>query len=298
MVETRFEELRREQDSTGEMVAGLARQVGALTTRVEEMQMQTKDIQLQLDEKWGLILGKLSLLEDKKKGEVQEVRGEWSDHQWKSDVEDHRVSNLNSFVMPRIDFPEFDGDNLEDWLYKCQRYFELEHIPENKKVQLASLYLCGPALQWHFSFVKNRRSDKSLDWGEYAGALNNRFGKEVFEDPMGKMKNLRQEGEYDNLYAYMEEFDVCLRKVLEKIDLPMSFQVSLFINGLKDEYKTTLWLLDPTDLLAVQTKVRILCDDKPVGKPSVGNNKPLRINNRFVTPAANTREMIPTSVRD
>ncbi|KAI4340387.1 hypothetical protein MLD38_025228 [Melastoma candidum] len=174
----------------------------------------------------------------------------------------------NTFSMPKVDFSEFDGHDLEDWLYKCQRYFELEHVPEDRKVKLASLYLYGSALQWHYSYVKNKKKERALEWEEYSAALNSRFGKEVFEDPMGKMKNLKQEGEYSNLYAYMEEFDICLWRVLEKIDLPMSFQVSLFINGLKDEFKSTLWLLKPVDLLSVQANVRILSRDKSNNRPS------------------------------
>lgn len=73
-------------------------------------------------------------------------------------------------------------------------------------------------------------------WAEYVEVLTKRFGKAVFNDPMRRLKNLRQEGTNDNVYTYMEEFDSCLRKVLERVDLPEEFQSSLFINGLKDEY--------------------------------------------------------------
>lgn len=79
-------------------------------------------------------------------------------------------------------------------------------------------------------------------WTKYVEALTRWFGKAVFEDPMGRLKNLRQEGIYDNLYSYMEEFDSGLRKVLEKVDLPEEYQIRLFINGLKEEYRRTLWL--------------------------------------------------------
>ncbi|KAI4364755.1 hypothetical protein MLD38_020809 [Melastoma candidum] len=204
-------------------------------------------------------------------------------------MDDSRGIIANTFSMPKVDFPEFDGHELEDWLYKCRRYFELEHVPEDRKVKLASLYLYGSALQWHYSYVKNRKKERALVWEEYSAALNSRFGKEVFEDPMGKMKNLKQEGEYSNLYAYMEEFDICLRRALEKIDLPMSFQVSLFINGLKEEFKSTLWLLKPVDLLSVQASVRILSSDVPQNRVGSSNSKPLQVWSRPIVPISEQR---------
>ncbi|KAI4319919.1 hypothetical protein MLD38_033458 [Melastoma candidum] len=159
---------------------------------------------------------------------------------------------LSHYPMPKVEFPDFDGCNLDDWLYKSQRYFELECVPENRKVKLADLYMNGVVLQWHFTYIRNRGSQDYPGWKEYITAVARRFGKEVFEDPMGRMKNLKREGKFENLYAYMEEFDRCLRKVLERMDVPMEFQVSLFVNGLKEEYRNTLWLLRPTDLLSVQ----------------------------------------------
>lgn len=93
-------------------------------------------------------------------------------------------------------------------------------------------------------------------WMEYVEALTKRFGKAVFYDTMGRLKNLKQEGAYDNLYVYMEEFDACLRRVLERVELPEEFQIRLFINGLKGEYMRTLWLLKPVQLLEVQSNAR------------------------------------------
>ncbi|KAI4385691.1 hypothetical protein MLD38_003686 [Melastoma candidum] len=271
MVETRFDEWMREQETTGALVEGLVEKVSILTTQIREVQLQTKSVQGQIDEKWNIILKKLSALESSKEDEsaiAREVRND-----------NFKNATISTFVMPKVDFPEFNGSDLEDWLYKCQRFFELEHVPEDRKVKLASLYLYGAALQWHYSYMRNRRRDRILEWEEYTLALNSRFGKEVFEDPMGKMKNLRQEGEFSTLYAYMEEFDTCLRRVLDKIELPMSFQVSLFINGLKDEFKSTLWLLKPTNLLSVQANVRILSNDAPPGRLG-GGAKPLRVWNK------------------
>lgn len=36
----------------------------------------------------------------------------------------------------KLEFTDFDGSNLEDWVYHCERYFELEQTAQVKKVMI------------------------------------------------------------------------------------------------------------------------------------------------------------------
>lgn len=164
---------------------------------------------------------------------------------------------------------------MEDWIYKSERYFEIEHTAEEKKIWVSSVYMYGKALQWHYTFVRNRGSAELPLWIEYVEALTKWFGKAVFEDSIGMLKNLRHEGIYDNLYVYMEEFDACLRRMLEKVDLPEEFHVSLFINGL-EEYRRMLWLLKPTRLLDMQSNARLVSDDVLSDQTNGGTTGPVK----------------------
>ena len=56
---------------------------------------------------------------------------------------------------PKRDFPTFEGEEVHKWLYKCNQYFDLEEIPESKKMKLASYYLDGLALYWHRNYTRN-----------------------------------------------------------------------------------------------------------------------------------------------
>ncbi|KAI4363877.1 hypothetical protein MLD38_020042 [Melastoma candidum] len=136
-----------------------------------------------------------------------------------------------SLPIHKLDFLDFDGANLDDWLYISERYFELEQTRDDQKVRIASVFMYRKALQWHYTFIKNRGGRDLPSWGEYIDALTARFGKTVFDDPMGALKNLKQEGSCENMYVYMEEFDACLRRVLEKVDLPEEFQCQNYFNG-------------------------------------------------------------------
>jgi len=53
-------------------------------------------------------------------------------------------SNLSR--LSRIDFPKFEGEDAQGWIYKCEQFFELDSIGENMRVKIASIHLSGRAL--------------------------------------------------------------------------------------------------------------------------------------------------------
>ncbi|KAI8545250.1 hypothetical protein RHMOL_Rhmol07G0026600 [Rhododendron molle] len=51
----------------------------------------------------------------------------------------------------KIDFPKFFGDDPNDWVYKCERFFEYNYVDNNNKVRLVVLHLEDKAIQWYQS---------------------------------------------------------------------------------------------------------------------------------------------------
>ena len=51
--------------------------------------------------------------------------------------------------LSRIDFPKFEGEDVQGWVYKCEQFFELDVIAEGKRVKIAVIHLTGRALVWH-----------------------------------------------------------------------------------------------------------------------------------------------------
>jgi hypothetical protein len=45
--------------------------------------------------------------------------------------------------LPKWEFPMFDGDEVRVWLDNCEAYFQLYQIPEEFRVNAASLHLRG-----------------------------------------------------------------------------------------------------------------------------------------------------------
>jgi hypothetical protein len=42
-----------------------------------------------------------------------------------------------------MDFPRFDGSNLEEWLRLTEKYFGMVYVPETAKFDYAQLYITG-----------------------------------------------------------------------------------------------------------------------------------------------------------
>ncbi|KAK8931221.1 hypothetical protein KSP39_PZI016563 [Platanthera zijinensis] len=143
--------------------------------------------------------------------------------------------------LPRIDFPRFNGDNLLDWIYCCDRYFDVEETPDNLKVRLASIHLDGKALQWHQVYVKNRLTCQPPAWEEYLQALRARFGGHIADEPMAEIKRLRQHG---SVQLYVEQFE----ELINRLTVADEYAVSLFITGLQHRIEKAVRMFAPQDL--------------------------------------------------
>lgn len=47
----------------------------------------------------------------------------------------------------KMDMPQFDGNDPQDWLFKTRRFF-LCYTPEDQKLLLASFHMEGKASKW------------------------------------------------------------------------------------------------------------------------------------------------------
>lgn len=80
------------------------------------------------------------------------------------------INNCHKIIeqkLTRLKFSKFCGENLGDWKYKCDKFFEFDDTPDDTKVKLASLHLNGRALQWHQNFMKNILSRRMPKWIVY-----------------------------------------------------------------------------------------------------------------------------------
>ncbi|KAG8380288.1 hypothetical protein BUALT_Bualt06G0000100 [Buddleja alternifolia] len=140
-----------------------------------------------------------------------------------------------------IEFPRFNGEDLRDWIFRCEQFFEVDDTPSDSKVRLAAIHLEGKALQWHQVFMKARLTRDLSSWETYVRALNDRFGTQLYEDPMSELMNLRQIG---SVKEYLDHFD----ELLNHVDLSESYAISCFLAGFRHDIAIQVRMFKPKTL--------------------------------------------------
>ena len=45
----------------------------------------------------------------------------------------------------KVDLPMFDGDRVEEWVFRVRQYFEVYDVPKEWRIRMISFHLMGPA---------------------------------------------------------------------------------------------------------------------------------------------------------
>ncbi|KAJ0622270.1 putative retrotransposon gag domain-containing protein [Helianthus annuus] len=147
---------------------------------------------------------------------------------------DQRLSRIG-----RLDFPKFNGDDVDGWIYKCNHFFLFDKTPENMKIQFAVINLEGVALKWHQGYLSSsNRPIELIPWDEYVRSITTRFSEDLWEDAMEELKNLQQSGSLDE---YCNSFDL----LMTKVTLSEEYAASLFVGGLKPEIRCLVKVFRP-----------------------------------------------------
>jgi hypothetical protein len=52
---------------------------------------------------------------------------------------DHDAYQQDRYQPPRADCPGFGGDNIIEWIWRCNSFFEMHQVPEDFKTKLATM---------------------------------------------------------------------------------------------------------------------------------------------------------------
>nr|GEU89675.1 gypsy/Ty3 retroelement polyprotein [Tanacetum cinerariifolium] len=138
----------------------------------------------------------------------------------------------------RIEFPKFSGDDVKDWVYRCKQFFKVDGVPDERKIQLASMHRFDASLVWYQQYVK--KYPDNTPWEHFEVEVVKRFGV-LYDDPIVELKNLKQTG---SVQTYQEAF----KALLNRVDLPELVVMSIFIGGLKPEVRTLIRMFQATTL--------------------------------------------------
>ncbi|XP_022023821.1 uncharacterized protein LOC110924092 [Helianthus annuus] len=142
--------------------------------------------------------------------------------------------------LTKIEFPRFNGNDLNAWLFKVEQFFQLDRVTDATKVRLAAIHFEDKALQWYQSFISQRIEGEVLSWVELVEALKVRFGK-LFDDPMTELKNLKQTA---TVQEYHDKFDA----IISRLQLQGEYALSCFLAWLEDEIQLQVRMFIPKNI--------------------------------------------------
>lgn len=59
------------------------------------------------------------------------------------------TGNTGNWRYRKLDLPQFDGTNPDDWILQAERYFSFYHLNEEEKLEAAVVGYDGDALLWY-----------------------------------------------------------------------------------------------------------------------------------------------------
>ncbi|XP_071902771.1 uncharacterized protein [Coffea arabica] len=137
----------------------------------------------------------------------------------------------NAFIpgVPKLESPENSGEQVRDWIQKCETFFHLYGILDSQKMLIAKMHLDRRANVWFQSFKRDKRT---LAWEEFKG-VNHKFGNLGDKDGVEEFNKLHQSS---TVMAYQERFEELRAIVLLKNpSLSGSHFVSSYLSGLQKE---------------------------------------------------------------
>lgn len=141
------------------------------------------------------------------------------------------IFGSRSFCIGKLDFPKFNDEDVVGWIYRCNHYFKVDVVPDELKVDLATIHLDGDALLWHQSYMKMKDvQGATVSWEEYSIFVNSRFGLSPFDDPILDLKNLKQSGTSSEYY---HSFTSLFHHVQLLDPMTERHALSYFLGGLK-----------------------------------------------------------------
>ncbi|KAF4346936.1 hypothetical protein G4B88_002938 [Cannabis sativa] len=160
--------------------------------------------------------------------------------------------DVNSILsIMRVKVHQFDRMNVEDWIDKINKFFDLHGVPKVIRLSMVPFHLDGTPSTW---FQWMEKGGGFSDWESFLRALRLYFGVSIYDDPLGRIAKLTQIGRVSTFRA---EFEGLITQIL---GVSEQFFINYFMWGLKNEIRRELLLSKPVDLADAMAKAQLFED--------------------------------------
>ncbi|CAI9295062.1 unnamed protein product [Lactuca saligna] len=159
----------------------------------------------------------------------------------------------------KIKAPIFEGEDAFGWIYKVERFFEIQDIGVRDRLKAATICLDGKALAW---FRWSQARDPFRSWEDLKERLLERFQLTGEGNLYHQFLAIPQEG---TVRDYVSNFE---RLSCQLGDIPEIVLEVTFINGLKDDTRSAVRILQPANLARAMTLAVMIDENKfSIGTP-------------------------------
>lgn len=181
--------------------------------------------------------------------------GEGSRGSWASSPSRQREEVRVPVFDPRgrkMEVPIFNGDDAYAWIVRVERYFRLNEVLDEDKLNAVVLALEDRALNWYQWWEEQATA---LTWEEFKKAVIGRFQPGLVQNPLGPLLSIKQTG---SVMEYREKFELLIAPLRKEERVMLE---SIFLNGLKEEIQAELKLHDSKSLSELMDRA-LLVEEK------------------------------------
>ncbi|XP_052725999.1 uncharacterized protein LOC128194435 [Vigna angularis] len=147
----------------------------------------------------------------------------------------------------RVELPVFEGGKPWVWIGRAEKFFEVQKVAEEEKLELAFISMDGYAGSW-FRFW--REKTKNSSWDGLKRALGIRFGGGTRGTVYERLSTIRQSGPVEE---YIRDFEVLVGQTTQ---IPEEQIMGYFLSGLREEVGDHVRPHDPPDLMTAMRVAR------------------------------------------
>ncbi|XP_071714502.1 uncharacterized protein [Rutidosis leptorrhynchoides] len=135
--------------------------------------------------------------------------------------------------------PVFEGEDAYGWIYRVERYFEVQGIPPQEQLRAAAICMEGEALSW-YRWRENRTLFYS--WDGFKRRLLIRFNQSQGGNLYEQFLAIKQEGIVREYVALFEKL------ACQLVGVPDLVMEATFIKGLKPDLRAAVRIMKPENL--------------------------------------------------
>ncbi|CAH9112121.1 unnamed protein product, partial [Cuscuta epithymum] len=161
----------------------------------------------------------------------------------------HRYHKRQQPAGRKIDLPVFNGKDVFGWLVRMNRYFRLNQIQEDEKIDVAVVAMEDQALNW-FQWWEGHAPRQN--WKTFTKAMTKRFQPDMVQDPLGPLFSLKQKG---TTLEYRDQFETAMAL---QGHLTEEVLRSIFLKGLRRDIRAELKLYSAKSLAKVMNLATLI----------------------------------------